>query len=59
MKLKLLRALDGLLLGLRYPFIGRYGWTPSWLLKTRLVPMKWVDWTAHKIEKLEETEGLC
>lgn len=40
MKRKLLSLADWLLLRLRYPFIGRFGWTPDWVLRIHLVPRK-------------------
>lgn len=59
MKRKLLSALDGLLLFLRYPFIARFERTPEWLLRVHLVPLGWTTGVARKIEKLEEMEELC
>lgn len=57
MKLKLLRLAEWFLLRARFPFIGRFGRTPAWVLNIRLVPLKWTVAVAEKIEKLEE--GQC
>lgn len=37
---RLLSLADWILLRLRYPFIGRFEWTPGWLTKIRLVPRR-------------------
>lgn len=36
----MLSLADWVMLRLRYPFIGRFGWTPRWLLRIHLVPKK-------------------
>lgn len=54
MKRWMLSVADWLLLRLRYPFIGRFAWTPRWALKIHLVPFAWTDRIARKLEAMEE-----
>lgn len=46
-------TLDWMLLRLRYPFIGKYDWTPDWLLRIRLVPLSWPSWSGDLRERYE------
>lgn len=50
MKRRLLSLADWILLRLRYPFIGRFDWTPTWMLKIHLVPLKPFLWVARAID---------
>lgn len=60
--LTFLKALDWVLLRLRYPFIGRYGWTPRWLLRIHLIPKRPFLRISRLIDEYcidREMEELC
>lgn len=59
---RLLSLADWILLRLRYPFIGRFDWTPQWALKIHLVPKKPYLKISRAIDERlidDELEELC